>query len=47
MLYSMVKRISKLIAEDIIAVDGKTLRGSKLVNECKKAILHIIAYREH
>lgn len=36
-----LKRISQLIAEDIIAVDGKTLRGSKRVNECKKA-LHII-----
>lgn len=36
-----LKRISQLIAEDIIAVDGKALRGSKRVNECKKA-LHII-----
>lgn len=29
-----LKRISQLIAEDIIAVDGKSLRGSKRVNEC-------------
>ncbi len=36
-----LKRISQLIAEDIIAIDGKALRGSKRVNECKKA-LHII-----
>lgn len=36
-----LKRISQLIAEDIIAVDGKSLCGSKRVNECKKA-LHII-----
>lgn len=36
-----LKRISQLISEDVIAVDGKTLRGSKRVNECKKA-LHII-----
>lgn len=36
-----LKRISQLLAEDIIAVDGKALRGSKRVNECKKA-LHII-----
>lgn len=36
-----LKRISELIAEDIIAVDGKALRGSKRVNECKKA-LHMI-----
>jgi len=32
-----VKRISRIIAEDVIAVDGKALRGSKRVNECKKA----------
>lgn len=38
---SWLKRISQLIAEDIIAVDGKSLRGSKRINECKKA-LHII-----
>ena len=36
-----VKRISQIIAEDVIAVDGKALRGSKRVNECKKAF-HII-----
>lgn len=36
-----LKRISQLIAEDIIAVDGKSLCGSKRVNECKTA-LHII-----
>src|SRR3990167_2106526 len=36
-----LKRISQLIAEDIIAVDGKSLCGSKRVNKCKKA-LHII-----
>lgn len=36
-----LKRISQLIAENIIAVDGKALRGSKRVNECKKAF-HII-----
>lgn len=36
-----LKRISQLIAEDIIAVDGKSLCGSKRVNESKKA-LHII-----
>lgn len=36
-----LKRISQLIAEDIIAVDGKSLCGSKRVNECKKS-LHII-----
>jgi len=36
-----LKRISQLIAEDVIAVDGKSLCGSKRVNECKKA-LHII-----
>lgn len=36
-----LKRISQLIEEDIIAVDGKSLCGSKRVNECKKA-LHII-----
>lgn len=36
-----LKRISRLVAEDIIAVDGKSLRGSKRVNQCKKA-LHII-----
>jgi len=36
-----LKRISQLIAEDIIAIDGKSLCGSRRVNECKKA-LHII-----
>jgi hypothetical protein len=36
-----LKRISELIAEDIIAVDGKSLCGSRRVNEYKKA-LHII-----
>jgi hypothetical protein len=36
-----LKRISQLIAEDIIAVDGKSLRGSRRINECKKT-LHII-----
>jgi len=36
-----LRRISQLIPEEIIAVDGKSLCGSKRVNECKKA-LHII-----
>ena len=36
-----LKRISCLLSEDIIAVDGKSLRGSKRLNQCKKA-LHII-----
>ena len=36
-----LKRISCLLSEDIIAIDGKSLRGSKQVNQCKKA-LHII-----
>ena len=36
-----LKRISQLISEDIIAIYGKALRGSKRVNACKKA-LHII-----
>ena len=36
-----LKRISQLIDEDIIAIDGKSLCGSRRVNECKKA-LHII-----
>jgi predicted transposase YbfD/YdcC len=36
-----LKRIAKLIAEDIIAIDGKSLCGSKRVNACKKA-LHIV-----
>lgn len=36
-----LKRISCLLSEDIIAIDGKSLRGSKQINQCKKA-LHII-----
>lgn len=36
-----LKRISQFIPEEIIAVDGKSLCGSKRVNDCKKA-LHII-----
>ncbi len=36
-----LKRISNLITEDIITVDGKTFCGSRHVNDCKKA-LHII-----
>lgn len=36
-----LKRISCLLSEDIIAIDGKSLRGSRRVNQCKQA-LHII-----
>jgi DDE_Tnp_1-associated len=35
-----LKRISQLIAEDIIAVDGKSLCGPKRVNECKKSVTY-------
>ena len=31
-----LKRISCLLSEDIIAVDGRSLRGSRRVNQCKK-----------
>lgn len=36
-----LKRIMNLISEDVIAIDGKSLRGSKRINACKKA-LHIV-----
>lgn len=36
-----LRRVANLIAENIIAVDGKSLCGSKRVNACKKA-LHVI-----
>jgi predicted transposase YbfD/YdcC len=36
-----LKRIAKLLSDDIIAIDGKSLCGSKRLNACQKA-LHII-----
>lgn len=36
-----LKQITDLIHEDVIAIDGKSLRGSKRINACQKA-LHIV-----
>ena len=36
-----LRRIKPLLPEDVVAIDGKTLRGSKALTKCQKA-LHIV-----
>lgn len=38
---SWLKHLTNLIDENVIAIDGKSLRGSKRVNACQKA-LHVV-----
>ncbi|NBQ71237.1 MAG: ISAs1 family transposase, partial [Nitrosomonadaceae bacterium] len=39
-----VRRVKELLQEQIVAIDGKTLRGSKIQNKGKKAIHLVNAY---
>jgi predicted transposase YbfD/YdcC len=39
-----VRRVKELLQEQVVAIDGKTLRGSKIQNKGKKAIHLVNAY---